>query len=514
MVAKKKNVAQEEIKSIRDLADINESYFIGLMWNTPVESYTTFSARATGQDFLHDIWGFYFDLGNRLYKKGLQKFDEISINATVEELGMRKKFEEYGGVDTVRQLINIVKENEQNIESYYDALLKNKVITSLMEFLGDKVITNNGRYEYRKMNARQISTYWQDKMNGIAVDSVSNYESENLYIEPDAFLENLETQTDGILPFYSSRMLNSICQGIPRGEVTMIGGFGNSGKSSFTTDKVIMACVTSEEKTLIVLNEEGADKLREKLILSLINHEVNEFGAKNQQYLPRWKFNNVAHMDDDDRELIYRTFEKWKELTEGDEAHIKIVFMEQYQIEDLKNIVALHANRGYVNLIIDTHKVPDNYKSASRWEAIVEATKEIYKFSRKESGGFNLRTVLTVQLADNHIKDRFLGYDAIGEGKAMKNEASILMMYRPLFTDEFDKLKVYSYGKSDMAGNGKRVIIPHTLDPEKNYYVMFIPKNRYGMNTDNGQDPIVFEANFDFNSFREIGYTKIARNYA
>ena len=93
MVAKKKNVAQEEIKSIRDLADINESYFIGLMWNTPVESYTTFSARATGQDFLHDIWGFYFDLGNRLYKQGLQKFDEISINATVEELGMRKKFE-------------------------------------------------------------------------------------------------------------------------------------------------------------------------------------------------------------------------------------------------------------------------------------------------------------------------------------------------------------------------------------------------------------------------------------
>ena len=188
--------------------------------------------------------------------------------------------------------------------------------------------------------------------------------------------------------------------------------------------------------------------------------------------------------------------------------------MEQYKIDDLRNIIALHANRGYVNLIIDTHKVPDGYTQNARWEAIVEATKEIYKLTRKESGGFNLRTVLTVQLADSHIGDRFLGYDAIGEGKAMKNEASILLMYRPLFTDEYDSIEVIRWIKSDLDPKKKWIQEVVELDPKKTYYVMFVPKNRYGGNTDSGQDCILYEPNFDFNSFREVGTVKIDRNYA
>ena len=293
---------------------------------------------------------------------------------------------------------------------------------------------------------------------------------------------------------------------------SIIGGFGNSGKSSFMVDKILMSCIHDVDKTLVVLNEEGADKLREKLLLSLINHEMRTTkGAK--ETFARWKFNKVDELTDSDIDLIKRTFAKWNELAEGDDAHIKVVFMEQYRIADLRNIVALHANRGYVNLIIDTHKVPDAYTQSARWEAIVEGTKEIYKMTRKESGGFNLRTVLTVQLADSHIGDRFLGYDAIGEGKAMKNEASVLLMYRPLFADEYDKIEPKRMVKSDLSG-GKWVQENVILDKNKTYYVMFIPKNRFGGNTDSGQDCILYEPNFDFNSFREVGTVKIDRNYA
>lgn len=314
-----------------------------------------------------------------------------------------------------------------------------------------------------------------------------------------------------MMPYYNSKILNKVCQGIPRGEVTMIGGFGNSGKSSFMVDKVLMSCINDVDKTLVVLNEEGADKIREKIFLSLVNHVMRTEGEK--MSFPRWKFHKVSEMTDDERDLIHRTFARWKELIDGEEAKIKIVFMEQYKIEDLRNIVALHANRGYVNLIIDTHKVPDQYTSSARWEAIVEATKEIYKFTRKEGGGFYLRTILTIQLADSHIGDRFLGYDAIGEGKAMKNEASVLLMYRPLFADEYDKLEVKKYVPSDLSPTGYvQEKIP--LNKAKTYYVLFIPKNRFGGNTDSGQDCILIEPNFEFNSFREVGEVKIERNYA
>ena len=511
MAGKKKDKAKEELQHIRTLADVNESYFIGLMWANPVESYAVYSNRLDSKDFLHKQWGFFFGLGQRLFQKGLRVFDEISVHATVAETGCKELFDEYGGLDTLDELILIVKNNPQNIESYYDSILKNKVISSLMGIVGAKVILEDGNYDYREMNAREIATYWQYKMNSVAVEGVANYDSENMYITADQFLANLEEQEGNMIPFYRSNMLNNTVQGIPRGEVTMIGGFGNSGKSSFMVDKVLVAFVHSDDKTLVILNEEGGDKLREKLFLSLINHVMRT--KENPISFPRWKLNKVSSLSDDERQIIYDTFEKWHEIIDGEEAKIKIVFMEQYKIDDLKNIVALHANLGYVNLVIDTHKVPDGYQTNTRWEAIVEATKEIYKMSRPESGGYNLRTVLTIQLAASHIGDRFLGYDAIGEGKAMKNEASILMMYRPLFTDEYDKLEVRHFRKNDLSG-GKYVKEIVDLDKSKTYYVMFIPKNRFGGNTDSGQDCILFEPNFDFNSFREVGYVKIDRNYA
>ena len=114
---KKKTKAQVEVDSIKRLASTNESYFVGLLWNKPLETYTVYSEKISSDDFLHQEWGFYFELGKRLYKKGIEKFDDISVNVTVEELGIRDTFDEYGGYGTMVQLIDIVEENAQNIES-------------------------------------------------------------------------------------------------------------------------------------------------------------------------------------------------------------------------------------------------------------------------------------------------------------------------------------------------------------------------------------------------------------
>src|SRR5699024_3386435 len=126
-----------------------------------------------------------------------------------------------------------------------------------------------------------------------------------------------------------------------------------------------------------------------------------------------------------DIDHIHQAFHKMEELMDGDESLIKVIYMEKYTMDDLGKIVKHWANRGYTNLIIDTHKVSDGYSGDSRWSSFVEDTKTIHKWTRKEAGGHNLRTVLTFQLADAHISDRFLGFDAIGEGKGAKNEAGI-----------------------------------------------------------------------------------------
>ena len=496
-----KEIAKKNIKEIRDLAEINEAYLIGLLWGDPYENYSVYHNQISSSDFLHKVWAFHFELGKRLYLDGVKQFDDITVYAKTKELGIEKSFEEFGGKSTIDEAVEIVKGNELNIEYYYESLKKNSTIYSLIELFGSKVIVPNGKYDFNNMSRVQLMTYWMDKLNKINLESVNNYEVDNLYVSAEEFIEQSKENAGNMLKFYNSNLLNSITQGIPRGEITMIGGFGGAGKSSLTAEKVVMGCVDVGEKAMVVLNEEGAHSFRQKIVLSILNHEFHT-------RVDRAKMINGT-MGEKDLANIHKAFDKMKELMDGDESLIKIIYMEKYDMDDLEKIVKHWANRGYSNLLIDTHKISDNYKTDKRWEAFVEDTKRIHKWTRAEAGGLNLRTVLTFQLADAHIGDRFLGFDAIGEGKMAKNEAGIVLMFRPLFGDEYEKLEVTKNVKMGNSWVKESV----ELDKEKTYYLLFVPKNRYGRTTDNGQPVLVMDVNFDFNSFREVGWTFVSRNY-
>ncbi len=173
MASNKKLNPKDEVEAIRSLADVNESYLVGLMWANPIENYSLYGEKMESKDFLHKQWGFYFGLGKKLYQKGLKVFDDISVNATVMEFGTKDLFDKFGGLETMYELISIVKENDENVDAYFESLLKNKVIMALMEFLGNNVIHTTKTYNYKEMTATQISSYWQDKMNQIAVSSIS-----------------------------------------------------------------------------------------------------------------------------------------------------------------------------------------------------------------------------------------------------------------------------------------------------------------------------------------------------
>ena len=288
--------------------------------------------------------------------------------------------------------------------------------------------------------------------------------------------------------------------------------------SSIVAEKVVMSYIVNKEKAIVVLNEEGADDFRQKIILSMLNHETKEKGF-NRKHMVNGKLTET------DEEQITIAMNKLKELTEGDEAQIKIVFMENYDMDELESLVRYHANRGYSNLLVDTHKMSDKVSQAQRWAQFVEDAKRIYKFTRKEAGGLNLRTVLTLQLADSHIRDRYLTADALAEGKASKNEASIVMMFRPIFSDEYTggrhELKCHKWRKKtedekilNPKDTKKYIKEEFTLDKGKVYYLLFTPKNRFGSTNENGQEVLVIEPNFNFNSFIEVGWTYVDKDFS
>lgn len=501
---KTKEIAKKEIEKINKNAEITEAYFVGLLWSDPYNYYGEYHDTIAQDEFIHDVWGFYFELGKRMYESGVKVFDDITVYKFVKDLNVADEFNSYGGMNTIDDAVDIVKHHSDNIEHYYESIKKNYVIRQLYSLFGEKVVINKGKYKWNEMTKEQLTMYWNDKINKIALNSVNRYEAENLYIDPEEFIKKLEEDSAEMLPYYKSYLLNSISQGIPRGHVTMIGGFGGTGKSSISAEKFVMSCIANKEKMLVILNEEDAQAFRQKIVLSILWHEFHTG-------FDRKKMVN-GKLGEKEKNLIRKAFNKMKELMEGEDALIKLVFMEKYVMKDLEKIVRFWANRGYINLLIDTHKVSDESEYEARWITFVEDMKTIYRLTRKNAGGLNLRTVVTFQLADSAIKHRYLDYEAIGEGKACKNEASIMYMFRSAWADEYEgekrELECYRLRKREKGDGYDKELFK--LEKGKTYYLWFTPKNRFGQSSDTGQPVLVLEPLFHANAFREVGWTFVA----
>jgi replicative DNA helicase len=309
-----REIAKKELEGISVKAEINEAYFAGLLWADPFEAYAEYSDTLAQDEFVHEVWGFYFELGRRMYGDGIKVFDEITVKIKVKEYNLDEEFKEYGGLVAIEDAVSIVSQHSSNIEYYYETIKKNYTIRQLYLLFGNKVLIKKNKYDYNEMNREQLTMFWTDKINQVGLGGINRYEAENLYIDPDEFIRKLEEESAEMLPFYNSYLMNSITQGVARGHVFMWGGFGNTGKSSMMADKFVMSCIDNKEKLIIVLNEEDAQSFRQKIVLSILNHEYKQgFDRKHMVN---------GGLTDSDKALIRKAL-KMKELIEGDEARLK-----------------------------------------------------------------------------------------------------------------------------------------------------------------------------------------------
>lgn len=494
-----------DLEKIRKMAEISEAYFVSLLWFNP-ENYYLYEGQIDSTHFITPSWEFMFNLGKELNKRGYKKFDDITVYRVCTELGIDKQFEKFGGYDSVNEVMEVVTEYEENIDTYFNEVRKNRVILDLYDLFGKKVLKKTDKYDYTLMNINELTTYWNDKVNLVALDTGSKFDEYNLIGDADEYIKRVKEQAQDGLMLYSSKLWNKITNGIHKGHVFMFGGFGNAGKSSILFEKYVMGCIIAKEKLVVLANEEDIKAFQDKMVVTVLSHELKERFDRNKLV--------TGELTEDDEELIRKAFKHAKELVEGDESLVKFVSMENYIMDDVKKIIRHFYNRGYENYFIDTHKVSDQSAHKDRWVTFVEDMKTIYKLTRPNANGLNLRMVVNFQLVDTAINTRYLDFDAIGEGKASKNEASVVWMFRSVFSSEYeggnDEIEGYRYVKDEEKGGYKEK--KFKLEKGKTYYLLFTPKNRFGSNNTNGQPVLIIEPNFHFNSFKEIGWCSIPKN--
>ena len=489
--------------------EIPESYFTALCWLEP-DKYNFYGEdKINEKHFLNNKWRFYFSVGKHLSDQGVQRFDDVSVYKAIKEMNADKQFDQYGGFATINEIMEEVRGSEDNDESYYLQVKKGFTLKELTLLFGDKVLQDTNKYNYHKEHIDKIVTYWSDKLNSISMGTDNRFDAYNLFDNMEKYIEKVESDTMKGMPYYKSPQYTKMTNGWSKGHLYMFGAFGNAGKTSFLFSKVIMACIKAKEKLVVIANEEDIDSFTEKLYVSVLGSELH-------QAFDRKKFKQSGFTDEDKGKI--KEAQEWvKDISEGDNALIKFIFMEEYIMDDVKKVVKHYHSRGYENIIVDTHKVSERSKNDQRWVTFVEDTKSIYKLCRPNGGGLNLRMWLNFQLADHSVSSRYLDFSAIGEGKAAKNEASVVNMIRAIWESEFEGGKKKIFGFKFIKENGKFIKKTFMLKKEdlggsEAYYLLFQPKSRFSGNNDNGQPVLILKVNFNFNTWDEVGFCNISND--
>lgn len=101
---------------------------------------------------------------------------------------------------------------------------------------------------------------------------------------------------------------------------------------------------------------------------------------------------------------------------------------------------------------------------------------------------------------------RYLDLSCVGKSRAIAETATQVVMFRTITAEEKEKINVYNLHKDSETGKLTNIRDTVTLDPDKDYIVLFTPKNRFG----DTRPQIVYERNMAWNSLREVGLTEIS----
>lgn len=511
-----------------------EAYLVGLLYGDP-QSYDEFTSEELNhKTFLNPVWGFFCSLGRHMYKNGVSIFDDITVYNFVKELDVETKYKDYGGYETVQEVMNEVLDKKDNLQAYFEKVKKYETIKKLCELFGVQVITVTDKYDYHSLNKEEIIEYWEDKLSQISMNNKLQFEEADLLYGLEDAIQEMDENPDIGLPFFESRHLTSISSGWADGCLYINGGYGGRGKTSFSFAKIVMSCITNNEKLLIVANEQSKLDFQKLLFVTAMGYVTKPKHGFNRKKL------NEGAFTEEERSKLNEVVAWIKETTSEDTGLIKFVFLNSYTVENVKKVVKHYHRRGFNALMIDTGKPGDDIGGIARWQKFTEDFTDLYGLIRPNGGGLNIKTWVNVQLSDSTLTQRYLNELCFGDAKKIKNEASVVFMERPVFEDEYEngKRELHCYRwvpkeevKEDMFGSKSpyKTIEKeyfklekyyeyegengHKKQRENIYYLLFTPKNRRGQDNTTGLDVLVMRVDFNSNTWKEIGYCIVPRDY-
>jgi len=491
----KKELSPLEIELIKSSKKVQEyklaceANIVSILYKNP-DLYFTYD-KLNIKSFTDNIWRIFFAIGyDIIVKENKKTLDDITIGLYLEKHPkLKQKYEEYGGYDTIdksKEYINI-----DNINGYVDELHK---WNAVLQLLARRFPVYDKIKEFVDMSAEQIYDIYEAMLNHIFVNVEGEIKSYNIADNIDELIEELDKGLAVGLPYNNLPMITKETGGMLCGNITLIGGLSNVGKTTFARNSIIQSIIDNNEKIVIMLNEDGLKKWQREFIVFVANNILKQ---DLQKYIVRdGKYSSEI------KEILYKSIDWIKKQKE--DKRITIIPFPKWSTTKAIQIMKKYASMGVCHFLIDTFKNDSGKEVDNAWAYMMQKMVDLYDIVKPEQK--NLHLTATFQLEKGKTaRQRYYAQDNIGISKNIVDPASTCIMIRNLFEDEYpggkNELKVYR-----LEGKNKKTKIPIVLNKDKTYQVVFIIKNREGSAN---QYQIIIEHDMARNIIKEVGITHI-----
>ena len=490
--SKKLTPYQEEllkaVKTVKEYKLACEANIVSIYYKKPDLMYD-FELKL--EDFTENTWRVYWQIAyDIVIKEHKPILDDVTIGLYLEKHNkLKQKYDDYGGYETIEKATEYVK--VENLSGYIAEL--NKWNTVLM-MLKNKFPVYDRLSEFADMSLDDIYVEYEAILNHIFINADENIQSYSIEDDIDELIDELNEGFAVGLPYYEMPLLNKETGGQLTGNITLVGGLSNMGKTTLVRSMCIPASIKNGEKLVIIINEEGRKKWQREMLVWVANNiykfDLQKFVVRDGKY------------SDEVMDML-RKCANWIKEKASDNT-VTIIPFNKYRTEKAIKVIKKYASLGVKYFILDTYKADSGSRSDKMWLEMQQSMVDIYD-TVKTDGGKDVHIVVTFQLAKSSARQRFYSQDNIGQAKNIVDVASTCLMIRDVFEDEYtgekNALKVYK-----LEGKNGKSKIPVNLDHDKHYQLIFIVKNREGA-ANNYQ--IVIEHDMSRNLLKEVGFTSV-----
>ena len=493
MAEKKKLTPYQEeklkcAKQVKEYKVACEANIVSIFYKKPELMY---DYQLKLEDFSENTWRVYWQIAyDIIVKEKKSVLDDITVGLYLEKHSkLKQKYDEYGGYDTIDKATEYIKTS--NISGYVNELKKWETV---IRMIASGFPVTARIKEFVDMSLDEIYKEYDALLNHIFINAEEDVMSYSL---SDGIYDLIEQLNEGIavgLPYDNMPTLTKETGGQLPGNITLVGGLSNMGKTTLTRTMLIPSAVKYGERLVILVNEEGKAKWQRELIVWVAN---NIYKTDLQKFVVR-----DGKFSDEVKELLYKCADWIAEKSENN--MLTIIPFARYETQKAIRVIKKYASLGVKYFILDTYKADAGSRSDRMWLDMQQNMVDIYDTVKAE-GGKNVHITITFQLAKSSARQRFYSQDNIGMAKSIIDPASTCLMLRDVFEDEYtgekNALKVYR-----LDGKNNKSKIPVKLDHDKHYQLIFIVKNREGAAN---SIQIVCEHDMSRNLLKEVGFTSV-----